>query len=74
MKAKSYSVLAGLIAAVVLSSCANEPPRHVSHHPLTDDPGHRIYTQEQLRNTGRDSNTGEALEYLDPSFNNGGRR
>jgi hypothetical protein len=74
MKAKSFSALVAIVAAVTLSSCATEPPRHVSHHPITDDPGHRVYTQEDLKRTGRDTNTGEALEHLDPSFNNGGRR
>ena len=67
MKTKYYAPVAAVVAGVILSSCANQPAQPQAARSVERDPGHRVYTQEQLRNTGHDNNVGRALEQLDPA-------
>jgi hypothetical protein len=68
MKTKHYTALASIIAGVTLASCAEQPQqRHTtSTHRVIREDGTRVYTQEELRNTGHE-NTARALERLDPA-------
>jgi hypothetical protein len=70
---KNYYVLvvAGISAvAMTLAGCANQST--TSNAP-TREPGQSTHTQEELQKTGR-SQTGDALQEVDPSVQTSGRR
>jgi hypothetical protein len=59
------------IASVALSGCANQKETMVQS--TTDQTQKRVHTQEELRKTG-ETQTGPALEKVDPSIQVSGQR
>lgn len=68
MKIPYISLIA--VAGVALSGCANQKESMVT---TTDQTQKRVYTQEELRKTG-ETQTGPALEKVDPSVQVSGQR
>ena len=58
------------IASVALSGCASQKESVIQSS--TDTTTKRVYTQEELRKTGQ-TETGPALEQVDPSVQTSGR-
>ena len=59
------------LATVALSGCASDTASTTA--PKTDLTEKRVHTQEELQKTGQ-SDTGAALEKVDPSVQTSGRR
>lgn len=70
MKILSISLVAVAVASVVLSGCASQKESVVESS--TDATTKRVHTQEELQKTGQ-SETGPALEKVDPSVQTSGR-
>ena len=69
MKIRYISLIAS--ASVALSGCANQKETMVQSTP--DQTQKRVHTQEELRKTG-ETQTGPALEKVDPSVQVSGQR
>ena len=69
MKISYISLVIFAIAGVVLSSCASQKETVVQSTGPTNK---TIHTQEELQKTGQ-SETGPALEKVDPSIQTSGR-
>ena len=70
-----YYICAVAIAAslgFMFAGCADKPAATSTTAASTAEPGKRVHTQEDLRKTGR-SETGEALQQVDPSVQTSGR-
>jgi outer membrane biogenesis lipoprotein LolB len=68
---KSPCILLIAIASLVLSGCASQKEETVTQS-TTDQTEKRVHTQEELQKTGQ-SETGAALEKVDPAVRTSGR-
>jgi outer membrane biogenesis lipoprotein LolB len=70
MKSLRISLLVIAVASLVLSGCASEKASTTA--PQADLTNKRVHTQEELQKTGQ-SDTGAALEKVDPAVRTSGR-
>ena len=73
MKTRYFAFCALTLASVMLSGCATQSTTATTTAPETDQTLKRVHTQEELRKTG-ESETGPALEKVDPSVRMSGPR
>ena len=73
MKTCYFAFCALTLASVMLSGCATQTTTATTTAPKTDQTMKKVYTREDLRRTG-ESETGPALEKVDPSVRTIGPR
>lgn len=73
MKTRYFTFCILAVATLVLSSCATDTTTTTTTAAETDQTKKRTHTQEELRKTG-ESETGPALEKVDPSVRTSGPR
>jgi outer membrane biogenesis lipoprotein LolB len=72
MKTRSFAFCLLALAGFVLAGCAT-PTTTTTTAAETDQTKKRVHTREELRKTG-ESETGAALEKVDPSIRSSGSR
>ena len=73
MKTRYFAFCLPALASLVLAGCATETTTTATTAPETDPTKKRVHTREELRKTG-ESETGPALEKVDPSVRTSGPR
>lgn len=72
MHTRYFTVCAAALAILALSGCATDTTTTTTTTTETDQTKKRVHTQEELKKTG-ESETGPALEKVDPSVRTGPR-
>ena len=73
MKMRSLIFCVFALASLALAGCATTETTTTTTAAETDTTKKRVHTREELRKTG-ESETGEALEKVDPSIRSSGSR
>jgi hypothetical protein len=73
MKTRYLAFSFGALASLMLSGCATDTTTTTTTTAETDQTRKRVHTREELKKTG-ETETGAALEKVDPSVRTSGSR